>query len=251
VLTQQEGDLVDLPREPITRVFDTRHADVRKVGEVLEQLKSPNGTLFVLPDQRRIVATDLVANIEEMVETVRELDTEALSGETAADTDAGDPGRAENSPEPGDQPDTVESATAEPSPDTDPWKDLNFGWTDEGEAEPDSGDGPARVIYYGPEHLGESPDPGRQQEFVTRVFELKHVSVQDVAPLITAWRRPEGTVGQSSFPPGKIVITDTAERIGEFARLLAEIDQPTRSESQDRALEDSGAESDVVPSATP
>ena len=56
---------------------------------------------------------------------------------------------------------------------------------------------------------------------MTRVLELKHVSVQDVAPLITAWRRPEGTVGQSSFPPGKIVLTDTVERIEEFARRLS------------------------------
>jgi type II secretory pathway component GspD/PulD (secretin) len=74
VMTQEECKALEEPEEFITRVFDLTYADVQKVAPIMTQLKSQGGTLFILPDQRRIIATDLVANIEEMARTLKELD---------------------------------------------------------------------------------------------------------------------------------------------------------------------------------
>jgi hypothetical protein len=57
-----------------TKVFDLKYVAIENVGPVLTQLKSPDGTLFIITKQRRIVAADYPENLEQMARTVHELD---------------------------------------------------------------------------------------------------------------------------------------------------------------------------------
>jgi hypothetical protein len=150
--------------------------------------------MFVLPRVRKIIVTDLVANIEEMQRTVEEFDTDGSPS-------AGNTGRHLSS-------------------------------------EPADAKKPGLPSYHDPAETNDQSESNRKPRFVTRVFELKYASVQEIAPLIQKWRRPEGTLGQSRFPPGKIVVTDTPERIDEIARIIRELDVPAAAGPIDAATGD-------------
>jgi type II secretory pathway component GspD/PulD (secretin) len=76
VMTQQEYDAeVKEKPEMKTKVFDLKYVSIENVAPVLTQLKSPDGILFIIPHQRRIIATDYLERLEEMDRTIRELDT--------------------------------------------------------------------------------------------------------------------------------------------------------------------------------
>lgn len=57
-----------------TKIFDLKYVAIEDVGPVLTQLKSPDGTLFIITKQRRIVVTDHPKNLEQMARMVQELD---------------------------------------------------------------------------------------------------------------------------------------------------------------------------------
>jgi hypothetical protein len=183
VMTSQEySEEFYCTPEFVSYVFILEYADLQKVSSILLRLKSPEGTMFVLPRVRKIIVTDLVANIETMQNTVEELEASVSSAAAATITD--------------------------------------------GTRQLDERTRPDPPSYYGPTHPQKYCESTKKPEFLTRVIELNHASMEEVAPLIQAWRRPEGTVGQSSLAKGRIILTDTPERLEKIERIIRELDVP-------------------------